>query len=175
MPISIIIIALGLFTLFSWRHIHRSPVLTQKSFFIQLLVVLMALSLLIYFTVGSINPFISLFIIPIIFAAASLKTTYTWAVAIIALASYTTLMFYHVPLTYQNHHDDHLGLHIWGMWYGFILSAILVAYFVSRITKTLRDQDRLLAAIRAEQLHAEQILALGTLAAGTAHVPLRVT
>jgi two-component system sensor histidine kinase RegB len=61
------------------------------------------------------------------------------------------------------------------MWYGFILSAILVAYFVSRITKTLRDQDRLLAAIRAEQLHAEQILALGTLAAGTAHVPLRVT
>lgn len=168
-PISIIIIALGLFTFFSWQYIHRSPVLSQRTFLVQLLADLVALSLLIYFTGGSINPFISLFIIPIIFAAASLKTTYTWIIAIIALACYTTLMFFHVPLTHMHHHEDHLGLHIWGMWYGFILSAILVAYFVSRIAKTLRDQDRKLAAIREEQLHAEQILALGTLAAGTAH------
>jgi two-component system sensor histidine kinase RegB len=168
-PISIIIAVLGLFTFFSWQYIHRSPVLSQKTFLIQLLADLVALSLLIYFTGGSINPFISLFIIPIIFAAASLKTTYTWIIAIIALACYTTLMFFHVPLTHVHHHEDHLGLHIWGMWYGFILSAILVAYFVSRIAKTLRDQDRKLAAIREEQLHAEQILALGTLAAGTAH------
>ncbi len=168
-PISIIIVALGLFTFFSWQYIHRSPVLSQRTFLVQLLADLVALSLLIYFTGGSINPFISLFIIPIIFAAASLKATYTWVIAIIALACYTTLMFFHVPLTYVHHHEDHLGLHIWGMWYGFILSAILVAYFVSRIARTLRDQDRKLAAIREEQLHAEQILALGTLAAGTAH------
>lgn len=168
-PISIIIIALGLFTFFSWQYINRSPVLSQRIFLIQLLADLVALSLLIYFTGGSINPFISLFIIPIIFAAASLKATYTWVIAIIALACYTTLMFFHVPLTHQHHHGNHMDLHIWGMWYGFILSAILVAYFVSRIAKTLRDQDRKLAAIREEQLHAEQILALGTLAAGTAH------
>jgi two-component system sensor histidine kinase RegB len=168
-PISIIIAVLGLFTFFSWQYIHRSPVLSQKTFLIQLLADLVALSLLIYFTGGSINPFISLFIIPIIFAAASLKTTYTWIIAIIALTCYTTLMFFHVPLTHQHHHGDHMDLHIWGMWYGFILSALLVAYFVSRIAKTLRERDRKLAAIREEQLHAEQILALGTLAAGTAH------
>jgi two-component system sensor histidine kinase RegB len=168
-PISIIIAALGLFTIYSWQHIHRSPVLSQKTFLVQLLADLIALSLLIYFTGGSINPFISLFIIPIIFAAASLKTTYTWIIAGIALACYTLLMFFHVPLTQLHQHDDHLGLHIWGMWYGFILSAILVAFFVSRIARTMREQDRKLAAIREEKLHAEQILALGTLAAGTAH------
>ncbi len=169
LPIIMIITALALYTLYSWWHVQRLSELSQKTFLIQLLVDLIALSLLIYFTGGSINPFISLFIIPIIFAAASLKTVYTWAIAIIALASYTTLMFFNVPLIHDAGHDDHLRLHIWGMWYGFILSAILVAFFVSRIARTLRDQDRLLAAIREEQLHAEQILALGTLAAGTAH------
>src|SRR5690606_189056 len=60
-PISIIIVALGLFTFFSWQYIHRSPVLSQRTFLVQLLADLVALSLLIYFTGGSINPFISLF------------------------------------------------------------------------------------------------------------------
>ena len=169
LPISIIIIVLGVFTLYSWQRVRHLSTVTQQTFLIQLLVDLVALSLLIYFTGGSINPFISLFIIPIIFAAAGLKTTYTWVIAIIALASYTALMFFNVPLLPHDGHDDHLNLHIWGMWYGFILSAVLVAFFVSRIARTLRDQDRLLAAIREEQLHAEQILALGTLAASTAH------
>lgn len=168
-PISIIIIALGLFTVASWWHTRNMATVSQKTFLVQLLVDLVTLSLLIYFTGGSINPFISLFIIPIIFAAASLKTAYTWVIALIALASYTTLMFYHIPLIDRSLHAEHMRLHIWGMWYGFILSAVLVAYFVSRIAKTIRDQDRLLAAVREEQLHAEQILALGTLAAGTAH------
>ena len=169
LPISAIIITLAFFTIISWWRLQGMTVLSQRTFFVQLLVDLVALSLLIYYTGGSINPFVSLFIIPIIFAAASLKTTYTWIIAIIALVSYTALMFYHVPLGNKDIHDEHLRLHIWGMWYGFILSAILVAYFVSRIAKTIRDQDRLLAATREEQLHAEQILALGTLAAGTAH------
>jgi two-component system sensor histidine kinase RegB len=49
------------------------------------------------------------------------------------------------------------------------LSALLVARFVSRIGTTLREHDRALAKAREEALRNEQWLALGTLAAGTAH------
>jgi two-component system sensor histidine kinase RegB len=60
-------------------------------------------------------------------------------------------------------------LHIWGMWYGFLLSAVLVALFVARIGTTLRAHDRALAEAREQAVRNEQWLALGTLAAGTAH------
>ncbi|MDE2088522.1 MAG: HAMP domain-containing histidine kinase, partial [Gammaproteobacteria bacterium] len=61
------------------------------------------------------------------------------------------------------------GLHIWGMWFGFFLSAGLIAYFVVRMGDTLRARDRALVRAREDTLHAERLLALGTLAAGTAH------
>jgi two-component system sensor histidine kinase RegB len=55
------------------------------------------------------------------------------------------------------------------MWYGFMLSAGCIAYFVARIAATLRAHDRALALAREHALEAERIVALGTLAAGTAH------
>jgi len=66
-------------------------------------------------------------------------------------------------------HQGGTQIHLWGMWFGFILTASLVAYFVARISSTVRQQDRALAEAREEALRADRILALGTLAAGTAH------
>jgi two-component system sensor histidine kinase RegB len=55
------------------------------------------------------------------------------------------------------------------MWYGFVLSAVCSAYFVARIARTLREHDLALARAREQALEAERVIALGTLAAGTAH------
>ncbi|NOG61412.1 MAG: HAMP domain-containing histidine kinase [Proteobacteria bacterium] len=77
-------------------------------------------------------------------------------------------MFFQVPLS-NHHHEETLDLHLWGMWYGFILSVLLIAYFVSRISSNLREHQQLLAEVREASLRDEQIIALGTLAANTAH------
>lgn len=85
------------------------------------------------------------------------------------MMSYTVLMFFQVPLNNHEHHNDTVNLHLWGMWYGFALSAFLIAYFVSKISSNLHEQQALLAKIREASLRDEQIIALGTLAANTAH------
>ena len=137
---------------------------------------MLALSVLIYYTGGPVNPFISLFLLPIVFAAATLPLRTTSVVALMAGGSYTALMFFYQPLSsHQQHlssHQQHLhgmGLHLWGMWYGFLISAGCVALFVARIARSLRQRDRDLAAAREQALEAERAIALGTLAAGTAH------
>ncbi|MBP7489736.1 MAG: sensor histidine kinase, partial [Azospira sp.] len=64
-------------------------------------------------------------------------------------------------------------LHVLGMWFNFLVSALIVAFFLSRLAATLRERERELGEARQREqeraLRHEQILALGTLAAGAAH------
>lgn len=64
-------------------------------------------------------------------------------------------------------HD--FSLHILGSWLGYVLIAALAAYCVVGMGNTLRRQERLIAQAREQAIRDEQLLALGTLAAGTAH------
>jgi len=64
---------------------------------------------------------------------------------------------------------SYFSLHMFGMWFGFVFSAGLVAYFVAELAKTLRFQERNLAEARENALRDERVVALGTLAASAAH------
>jgi two-component system sensor histidine kinase RegB len=55
------------------------------------------------------------------------------------------------------------------MWFNFALSALLITYFVVKMANTLRRQEQVIASRREDDLRDEQILAVATLAAGTAH------
>lgn len=61
------------------------------------------------------------------------------------------------------------ALHLLGMWLNFLISGLVVAFFLTRMAAALRERERELAAAREKALRHEQILALGTLAAGAAH------
>ena len=125
-----------------------------------------ALAAFLYFTGGATNPFAPLFLLPVVISAATLPAKHTWLIAGLAAAGYTGLMFFHMPLHIHGMAENDFKFHIWGMWIGFLLAAILVAYFVSQIGATLKHHDRELARAREAALKNEQILAL---AAGTAH------
>jgi two-component system sensor histidine kinase RegB len=55
------------------------------------------------------------------------------------------------------------------MWFGFVFSAGLVAFFVVGLSKTVKERERSLADARENALHDERIVSLGTLAASAAH------
>jgi len=55
------------------------------------------------------------------------------------------------------------------MWFGFVFSAGLVAFFVVQLSKTLKDRERSLADARENTLRNERVVSLGTLAANAAH------
>ena len=148
--------------------------ITNKEFFIHLLVDIIFFSILLYFSGGASNPFISYYLIPISIAAISLPRAYTASIALIALVGYSLLLNYHIPVmaiapSHMGHTMAGNNLHVLGMWANFAISAAIISYFVSQIASELELQQKNIAEHREQQLENEQLLAIGTLAAGTAH------
>lgn len=170
LPMILVVALLAVINLLTWIRLHRKWPVSHLEFFFQLLIDVLALSALLYFSGGSTNPFISLFLLPLTIAAATLPWRYTWIMAIITIACYTLLLFVYIPLPHE--HSNHLiefALHVSGMWIAFVLSTVIIAWFVVRMSSSIRDRDRDLATAREHALRNEQIIALGTLAAGAAH------
>ncbi|MDQ3185262.1 MAG: ATP-binding protein [Pseudomonadota bacterium] len=161
---------LAILNLATWIRLYRSWPVSSIEFFAQLLVDVFALSALLYFSGGSTNPFISLYLLPLTIAAAALPWAYTWVMAAITISCYTLLLFYYVPLPHDHEeHNTEFNLHVSGMWLAFVLSTVLIAWFVVKMGISIRERDKDLALAREQALRNEQIIALGTLAAGAAH------
>lgn len=166
----VVVILLAVLNLATWVRLHRKWPVSNIEFFAQLLIDVFALSALLYFSGGSTNPFISLYLLPITIAAATLPWRYTWVLSAITIGCYTVLLFNYIPLPHD--HDKHLvefGLHVSGMWLTFVLSTVIIALYVVKMSVSIRERDRDLALAREQALRNEQIIALGTLAAGAAH------
>lgn len=171
-PMLLTIATLAAINLLSWLRLHSAKPVANPELFAQLCVDVLALSVLLYYSGGSTNPFISLFLLPLVIAAATLPQRYTWGMALFTAACYSTLMFYYQPLPH-NHHDHNsdsaFSTHVMGMWLDFFISAVVVAYFVTQMAQAVRSRDETLARVREEILRNERIVALGTQAAGAAH------
>ncbi|MEQ1527052.1 MAG: ATP-binding protein [Gallionella sp.] len=167
------IFALATVNVLSSRRLRSNNLVSSPELFVQLCIDVLALSILLYHSGGSTNPFISLYVLPLVIAAATLPSRYTWGMAALTVACYSLLMFYYVPLP-QDHHnhgggDNAFNSHVIGMWLGFVLTAIVVAYFVVQMAQAVRKRDEMLTQAREEILRNERIVALGTQAAGAAH------
>lgn len=169
LPLASVLTVLGLFTVHTWRRIRGVTPATDRHLLVQLLVDVGALGALLFFTGGSGNPLVLLFLLPVTVAAASLPPRSTWAVVTVAALVYTVLMFVHLPLADHGAGEHAFRVHVWGMWLAFLLGAGLVGYYVARIGARLRHHEQQVAEAREREMHADRMLALGTLAAGTAH------
>ena len=187
-PMFMAVAALAVLNLFTWLRLRKESPVSHAELFAQLCADVLALSVLLYYGGGSSNPFISLFLLPLVITAATLPHTYTWAMTAITTGCYTLLMKYHKPLTLPHDTTDDLhgmnhdlvntaalpqenifNLHVMGMWLGFVISAVVVAYFVVKMAHAMRERDETLAKAREDTLRNERIVALGTQAAGAAH------
>ena len=169
-PMAAAIAFLCVLNLATWLRLRRPWPVTDAEFFVQLLADVAALTVLLYYGGGSTNPFVSLYLLPLTIAAITLPWGYAWAMAAATVACYSALMFYNVPLPHNHgEHGAEFNLHVMGMWLTFTLSALLIAWFVVRMNASIRERDQLLERSRIESLRNEQIIALGTLAAGAAH------
>ncbi|MEO8332447.1 MAG: ATP-binding protein [Gallionella sp.] len=169
-PMLLTIATLASLNLFSWLRLRSHKPVSNSELFVQLCTDVLALSILLYYGGGSTNPFISLYLLPLVIAAATLPGRYTWGMAALTAACYSLLMVYYIPLPHIHQHgDDAFNIHVMGMWLGFVISAVVVAYFVVQMAQAVRNRDEMLARVREEILRNERIVALGTQAAGAAH------
>src|SRR5699024_1705298 len=115
-----------------------------------------ALSVLLYFCGGSTNPFVSFYLLPLVITAVVLSRPHTLAKAAVTITCYSALMVWHLPLPLSLHQ---FRLHVFGMWFNFILSAGLIAFFVARLALILQTRERELAQAREQELRNEKIVA----------------
>ena len=168
----VVISSLVLFNIVVWFRTRSATNVTDNEIFFLLLVDICALAAILYFTGGATNPFIILFIFPLAISVTILPKRYAWVLAAISIALYSTLMFQFEPIniSHSSHvSDEAFNLHILGMWMAFILAASLISYFVVQMGNTIRAQQMELQRAREVALRDRQIIALGTLAASTAH------
>lgn len=170
-PMLLTVFTLAVITVLSLFRLRSNNPVSNPELFAQLCVDVFALTVLLYYGGGSTNPFISLYVLPLVIAAATLPSRYTWGMAALTVTCYSTLMFYYIPLPH-NHNDmgdNAFNSHVMGMWFGFVITAIVVAYFVVQMAQAVRKRDEMLIQVREEILRNERIVALGTQAAGAAH------
>ncbi|MFT7049382.1 MAG: two-component system sensor histidine kinase RegB [Halioglobus sp.] len=169
---NLLALSLGLVVFSFWRAATGRPwPVTELEFAAHLLGDSVLLCALLYLTGGASNPLVSLLLIPLTISAAVLPALYTRVLTAFSLLCYSLLLLFYLPLDIISTHHAPAGIspHIAGMWFTFLLSSILITYFITRMAQTLREQEQRLQQNREETLRDEQVLAVATLAAGAAH------
>lgn len=150
------------------RHLRSSNIFGDGQLFVQLILDIAALSVLMFLSGGAANPLISLLLPPVAIAALALSARLVALIAGLAVAAYSLLNIVYLPLPIAEV-ERAARLHLAGMWFTFVVSVSMLAWFVVRMTASIRQRDAVLSEIREKALRDERIIALGTLAAGAAH------
>jgi two-component system, sensor histidine kinase RegB len=149
---------------------RRRPVLSSAQMTFELAVDLLVITVLLYLAGGWTNPFASCYLIPLAFGAVVLPARYSVALGALALSGYAFIVPFHQPLpsVYGRFGGD-FSLHVLGMWMSFVIGTVVLITAVAWVRGAHERQRLALAREREARLRDEQLLALGALAASTAH------
>jgi len=161
------LIGLNLLSLFRW---YTLPSASNLELMLGFLIDIGALTALLYLSGGATNPFVFLYPLQLALAAMLLESWSTWMLVVITSICFAGLTHFYVPLQLPVQGVEALfSLHIVGMWICFVLNAILLVVFMSRINRNLRERDQRLARLRQRAAEEDHIVRMGLLASGAAH------
>ncbi len=151
-----------------WR-LRQAVVISQRELFGHLALDAIFLVAILFYTGGASNPLISYLLVLLAVGATLLTQFYVNVFAVSSILLYTFFLVSEL----QSEHSDHMGetfqLHLVGMWVTFVVSAVLITLFITRMAAAIRSRELTLAKARENEMRNEQLVAIGTLAAGTAH------
>ena len=124
------------------------------------------LTVLLYLTGGPENPFATLYLIHVAMAVIVLRAGWTWLVVATVAACYGILLRWHWRLEGLEQQPNVVAV---GNWASLVLVSVLIATFIGRVIRSLRQREHELVEVRERAAKSEQLAALTTLAAGAAH------
>jgi two-component system sensor histidine kinase RegB len=128
------------------------------------------LSALLFFTGGLQNPFAFLLIGPVLISATVLPARMTLALAALAVACATVLVFVHYPLPWSSEDPLELPpLYMAGVWLAILLAIGYIGIYAWQITQESRQLADALAATEIILTREQHLSKLDGLAAAAAH------
>jgi two-component system sensor histidine kinase RegB len=131
----------------------------------------LGLTAVLMLTGGPTNPLSLLYLVYITLSAMILNQRQTWALGLLASLCFALLFWRYRPIAAleMHHHGEGVNVHLFGMWLGFAIAALLVAMFSGRISSLLRQHEQSLLRMQGELARKDRLASLVTLAAGAAH------
>lgn len=162
--------ALALFNVYaSWRA-RSAREAGDAEVFAHVLVDIASLTWMVAWSGGIENPFSSLFLLPIALSIFALSHRWILATAFASLLGYFVSAFFAHELPHvHSMFGDTFSLHKVGMLANFVVSALVVLLFFTRMAAAWRHSEREVAQLREQFTRNEGIVALATHAASVAH------
>jgi len=143
---------------------------SNGSLFFALMLDIASLTAQLHLSGGATNPFVSLFLLQVVLGAILLDTWSTIVIVLVTSLCFAMLTFVYRPLDYPPALLPYRGLiETAGAWACFVLVAVLLLLFLTRITGNLRARDANLANLRQQAAEEDHIVRMGLLASGAAH------
>lgn len=169
-PMLVVIALLVALNLVSTARLAKARSIANGEVLGALLLDVAALTALLYLSGGATNPFVSIFLLQVVLGAILLDTRSSWILAAAAIACFLLLVIAHRTLVLpENFRIGLFDLYILGAFVSFVLVAVLLVFFVTRINANLRARDARLAALRQQAAEEDHIVRMGLLASGAAH------
>jgi two-component system sensor histidine kinase RegB len=138
--------------------------------FVALLVDFAALTAQLYMSGGATNPFAPIGLLQVVIGAVLLAPWSSYALVALHSAAFGLLAIYHRELVLPRGLASTLSpAHLLASWVNFVLAAVLLVFFVTRIGRNLRRRDASLAEMRQRAAEEDHIVRMGLLASGAAH------
>lgn len=127
------------------------------------------LGVLLFLTGGVQNPFSILVLAPVTISAMTLSLRSTILLGILTFASLAFLAFYHLPLPWLAGGLELSPVYVFGIWTALAIGMIFITVYAWRIAEESRRMSDALAETQMALARAQQLSALGGLAAAAAH------
>lgn len=153
------------------------------------------LTVLLFYTGGPMNPFTFLYLVHIVLGAVLMRPYWSWSLTVFTVLCYGSLFIIdpqimgqlplklpggfiggteiqeacHPAVAEYTLLSDHMKLHLRGMLLAFAITAFFIVFFVGRIQKALEEHQQTLVSLEEERARSEKLASLATLSAGAAH------
>ncbi len=175
-PLMVILFFIGIANLVTHFVILSGKEIKKWFLFTQILSEIVFYSFIFYYSGGATNPFTFFYLVPLAISATVLSGELTLILTLIATTFYSMLLTNYYPIYYGMEgpgfdmgSNGQFSQHVLGMLLGFIISAVLVTWFITHLSKELKQRDQAIAEAKQRELRDQQMVSLGTLATGTAH------
>jgi two-component system sensor histidine kinase RegB len=144
--------------------------LSENDTMLTLLFDLAQLGVLLFLTGGLTNPFAVLALAPVIISATALTMRSTLLLGLFAMAEFTLLALFYVPLTFADGSQViPPPLIVMGTWAALLIGIVFLAGYARRVTAEIFSMTQALAATQEALSREQRLSAIGGLAAAAAH------
>lgn len=155
--------------LFRSRLLRNVPEVTRAGSFLSLDT--LVLTVVLYLAGGPTNPFTIVYLLHVVLAAVLLGPGWTWIITALSAAGFSALFIDSVSIPEWSHHGAHHGfsLHLHGMLFAYVTVSTLIAYYLTRLVRELREKERRILRLENIAAGQRQLASLTTITAGAAH------